>query len=80
MEQVVIGRLDPFGNNSCEVRTDLFNESMFGRYNVTYTLMVSLQHFVVVFGKRALILNFLKFSNIASYTNNVFELDGIPLM
>lgn len=36
----MIKRLDPFRNKSCESRNDRFQESIFGRYNVTYTTTV----------------------------------------
>ncbi|XP_078373784.1 epithelial sodium channel subunit alpha-like isoform X2 [Oculina patagonica] len=39
LRKVIIGRLDPFENNSCEARTDQFDNSMFSRYNITYTTM-----------------------------------------
>ncbi|CAH3139010.1 unnamed protein product [Pocillopora meandrina] len=37
LRKVMIKRLDPFRNKSCESRNDRFQESIFGRYNVTYT-------------------------------------------
>ncbi|XP_022808877.1 acid-sensing ion channel 1C-like [Stylophora pistillata] len=37
LRKVIIKRLDPFRNSSCESRNDRFQESIFGRYNVTYS-------------------------------------------
>lgn len=41
--QVVIGRLDPFANGSCEPRDNLIDDNIFLRYNVSYGDMVRYQ-------------------------------------
>ena len=38
--QIVLGRLDPFGNKSCEEKSTVDNDSIFRRYNASYSEMV----------------------------------------
>ena len=38
--QIVMGRLDPFGNKSCEEKSTVDNDSIFSRYNASYSEMV----------------------------------------
>ena len=38
--QVVVGRLDPFENGSCETKDYLQDDNIFGGFNVSYSDMV----------------------------------------
>jgi len=41
--QVVIGRLDPFANGSCETQDNLSDDNIFGDFNISYSDMVRYQ-------------------------------------
>ena len=38
--QVVVGRLDPFANGSCETKDNLRHDNIFSGFNISYTDMV----------------------------------------
>ncbi|XP_067016052.1 acid-sensing ion channel 3-like [Acropora muricata] len=40
LRKIVLGRLDPFGNKSCEEKSTVDNDSIFSRYNASYSEMV----------------------------------------
>lgn len=41
--QVIIGRLDPFANGSCETKDNLGDDNIFGGFNISYSVMVRYQ-------------------------------------
>ena len=38
--QIVIGKLDPFNNDSCEPRSELERDNIFQRYDMSYSDLV----------------------------------------
>ncbi|KAK2562874.1 Acid-sensing ion channel 4 [Acropora cervicornis] len=41
LRKIVLGRLDPFGNKSCEEKSTVDNDSIFSRYNASYSEMLN---------------------------------------